>query len=100
MGLLSNACCFSGLRKVISRMQSDVSNVKEKVNYMERRGMHGSQGYRPNECFRQITNAFEDWDPKRSKTYFSAVVHAEYYKFVNATGGSLKPKAEVWRYAI
>ena len=74
-----------------------VDKTGNKTSFVERRLMQGQQGYKPGEVFRQIANCFEEWDPERSKFYFSGVVTSEFIKYANSSGGRIEPDAKIWR---
>ena len=85
-----------GLEKM-DLVKDAADKIGNKTSFMERRKMHGKQGYLPKEAVRQIHNCFEEWDPERSESYFGGVLVSEYLKYANSKGGSIEPDAAIWR---
>ena len=81
----------------LAKVVEGVYQAGTKQGFIERRLMHGNQGYVSAEAFRQIANAWEEWGPLRSQTYFSGVIHNEYVKWINSSDGVIKPKDPIWR---
>ena len=88
---------YKAITEKIDLVKDNTDKEVTKQGFQERRLMLGQQGYRPEECLRQITNAFEEWNYKRSEFYFTSVVVSEFSKWANATGGRCVPKGDLWR---
>ena len=83
--------------KIFEMVKESTEKSGNKLDFMEKREMHGEQGYLIHEVMRQIINTYVEWDISRSRNYFEGCVHNEYLRWVNSKGGRIQPNQYVWR---
>ena len=97
------------LRKLIrfgGKVGKNIENIvkqsrknHEKLGFMERRQMTGSQPYHIEEVMRQIWSILEEWDLDREDTYFFYSVQTEFNKWLaNQCSAPFSPCSESWKY--